>query len=167
MHADIFSLPDIGVDIFGAFSDIDSVVDELTQEPTSDDSPEVAEALRHNRCLLNTLCGLYLSRPYLDKIDYCERLINYLVAYACKGEISATDAASMFRNLANSDLADDTPVASLARKLSLRVLKARECPRPEIALSLQGLQMYRSSIQVRFSLNSVFFHFFFSHPTPP
>ena len=55
----------------------------------------------------------------------------------------------MLRNLATSDLVDETPVASLARKLALRVLKARECPRPEIALMCQGLPLYRSSLQVR------------------
>ena len=149
MFEDLFSLPDIGVDIYEAFNDIDDTIAELIRPPQEDDPPDVVEACKHNQDFLTGLRELYHSRPYFDKINYCESLINYLVAYACKGEISSKEAASMFRNLAASELGDDTPVGSLARKLALRVLKARECPRPEIALMCQGLPLYRSSLQVQ------------------
>jgi hypothetical protein len=148
MQAELLDLPEIGVDVFGALNELGSSIVELTRKPTSEDPPETAQALKENQTVLSSFRRLYRSRPYFDKIDYTERLINYLVAYACKGEISAKDAAGMFRKLATSELPDDTPVESLARKLALRVLKARECPRPEIALSLQGLPFYRSSCQV-------------------
>ena len=93
-----------------------------------------------------TAICLLCSMPYLNA--HVSLKHNNLQLSKIKGEISATDAANMFRNLAKSDLADDTPIASVARKLANRVLKARECPRPEIALSLQGLPLYRSSMKV-------------------
>jgi hypothetical protein len=54
----------------------------------------------------------------------------------------------MFRNIATSELPGETPALSLTRIFALLVLKKRECPRPEIALALQGLQFFCSSHQV-------------------
>lgn len=149
MYAEIFDLPDVGINITQFFADFDTSFAELTRKPLPDDDPEIIEQLTRNRSILSALKDIYHTTPYLNKIDFIERLINYVVAYATKGEISAKDAADMFRGIAQGDLDDTTPLASLAHKLSLRVLKSRECPRPEIALGLQGLNFYCSSRQVK------------------
>ena len=148
MCAEIFDLPDVGVNITQFFLDFDSTFIELTRAPLPDDDPEIVEQLTRNRSILSDLKEIYHTTPYLNKIDFIERLINYVVAYATKGELSAKDAAEMFRGIALGNLDDSTPLASLAHKLSLRVLKSRECPRPEITLALQGLNFYCSSRQV-------------------
>jgi hypothetical protein len=148
MHADLLDLPALHHDVYLAMAQLDEDIAQLVRAREDGDSDDVARQLDDNRAVLSALRDVYHARPYFDKIDYCERLINYLVAYACKGEMSATEASSMFRSLAASDLPDDTPVMSLARKLAFRVLKARECPRTEIAHMLQGLPLYRASQQV-------------------
>ena len=82
MFEDLFSLPDIGVDIYEAFTNLDDAIAELIRPPQEGDPPDVVEACKHNQDFLTGLRELYHSRPYLDKINYCECLINYLVAYA-------------------------------------------------------------------------------------
>ena len=84
MHAELVGLPAFGVDVHGAFDNLDSVIAELTRAPKRDDPPDVTQLLIDNRAVFSKFRDLYHSRPYFDKIDYCERLINYLVAYACK-----------------------------------------------------------------------------------
>ena len=148
MFGDLKGLPEHGVDVNGALIDLGAGIAALTRNPTSEDPPAIVQALLENQLAFESFRSLYHSRPYFDKIDYCERLINYLVGYACKGEISAKEAASMFRNIATSELPGETPALSLARIFALLVLKHRECPRPEIALALQGLQFFSSSYQV-------------------
>jgi len=163
MCAEIFDLPDVGVNITQFFLDFDSTFIELTRAPLPDDEPEIVEQLTRNRSILSGLKEIYHTTPYLNKIDFIERLINYVVAYATKGEISAKDAAEMFRGIAQGDLDDSTPLASLAHKLSLRVLKSRECPRPEITLAMQGLNFFCSSRQVKypFMMSFLVFNVFF------
>jgi hypothetical protein len=84
MHAELVGLPAFGVDVHGAFDNLDSVIAELTRAPKRDDPPDVTQLLIDNRAVFSKFRDLYHSCPYFDKIDYCERLINYLVAYACK-----------------------------------------------------------------------------------
>jgi hypothetical protein len=168
MEAELFDLHAHQKDLNNLLRTLDAFVAEIDKPTTPDLDPDYHDFLLQKRASLAALRGLYKARPYFDKIDYCERLINYLVAYACKGEISARDAAAMFRNIATSELPDDTPVASLARKLALKVLKARECPRPEIAHTLQRLPLYRSSLQVFIFLSHFFTTFLIiSHASQP
>ena len=84
-----------------------------------------------------------------------ERLVDYVVGYACKGEISSTDAQKMFRKLVgNADLDENTSFTSLALRLNMMVLKSRDISASECLFSIQGLQYFHSSTSVaRVSLN--------------
>ena len=79
-----------------------------------------------------------------------ERLVDYVVGYACKGEISSTDAQFMFRRLVGNNAIDGTTsFNSLALRLNMMVLKSCDIPAAECLFSLQGLQYFHSSTSVR------------------
>ena len=95
---------------------------------------------------------VFASRRYFNREEYCSRLIDYCVAYACKGEVSSNEAVLIFHKLIHSkNLPTSTSFKSLAQRLNMKVLQSREVPDAEAAFCLQGLQHYHSS----FSFNRV------------
>ena len=86
------------------------------------------------------------SRKYFNKDVYCDRLIDYVVAYACKNEMAAAETSKLFlKLLKDASISDSTPFTSLARRLNMKVLKTRSIPASEADFLLQGLQNYHSS----------------------
>ena len=75
--------------------------------------------------------ALWNSRGYFNKGDYVETLIDYCVAYACKGEISSTEAVAMFKEIMKSRLDNSTAIGSVCQRLNLKVLKSKDTPRSE------------------------------------
>lgn len=54
-----------------------------------------------------------------NKDEYAERVCDYVVAYACKGEISASGAVAMFEEMLSSDaVTDSTSFSCLAQVCS-------------------------------------------------
>jgi len=92
---------------------------------------------------------LYKQKTVLNRSEYCERLIDYVVAYACKGEVSSTDAVQMFAQIAQSALCVTTSVATLAQRLNMKLMKSREIPKSEAVFLLQRLNLYMSSKKVK------------------
>lgn len=84
------------------------------------------------------------KRRYFNKDEYVNRLVDYVVAYACKGEMSANDAVRLLRKLMDSDLNESTSFRSLAQRLNMQTLKSREVPAAECSFLLQGLHLYSS-----------------------
>ena len=82
--------------------------------------------------------NLWKEKSVLDSAEYCERVIDYVVSYAGKGEVSSsTEAVEMFRQIANSSRLDgSTPTASLAQKLKTKLIKSKEVPKAEAVFQL-------------------------------
>jgi hypothetical protein len=101
------------------------------------------------------LIELYVSRRYCNKDNYVSSLIDYCVGYACKGEISSTDAVSIFKKLVNNtSLSDNISFASLAQRLNMRILRTRELSAAEADFCLAGMKYYECTVQfIRISLN--------------
>ena len=136
-------------------SDIDHAACMLPQLPGEEPlAPEaLADLTRAIKAAHERKCIIWAERKYLNKAEYCERLIDYVVGYACKGEISSTDASDMFRQIIQSDrIEDETPFSKLAQKLAMKVLKSKELPRPECTFALEGFEFYHSSKTVHLSI---------------
>lgn len=104
-----------------------------------DSDPEIKKAIM----------DLWNEMPILNKAEYLERLIDYVVAYACKGEISSVEAAEMFRQIADSSLDGSTPLATLAQKMNMKLLKERELPIQEAVFNCQRLPLFSSTRNVQ------------------
>ena len=103
------------------------------------------EKLLHSK-LHKEKAELWKVRRYLNKDEYCERVCDYVVAYACKGEVSSTEAAEMFAQIIRSDKLDGTtPLASLLHKLNSKLVASKDMPRAEVVFALAGLPCYRGS----------------------
>ena len=98
--------------------------------------------------LKNAMKELWAEKLVLDSDEYCERVIDYVVSYACKGEVSSTEAVEMFRQITENSLDGSTPTATLAQKLNMRLIKSKEVPKPEAVFELQRLALYSSSRNV-------------------
>jgi hypothetical protein len=137
-------LPDVpaGVDIL-SFIASDEAERAAALAAAQDDSAELKKLKEE----LRAKADMWKERRYLNKDEYCERLIDYVVAYACKGEVSSTEAAEMFKQIIKSGLDESTPLASLLRKLNNKIVTAKEMPRAEAVFALSGLPLYSSSMQ--------------------
>lgn len=117
-----------------------------------DDLPEitnveayVTEMLANFRDLeaneLKKVKDVYNARNYFNKQSALESLINYIIAYACKGEISSTEAATIFKSLTN--VPAGTSMTTVAMKLNMKILNSRNIASQEAVYLLQGLQLYK------------------------
>jgi len=92
---------------------IENIVAYLEDNPLGDDDGSIIKEIRDNRSMLN-------------RDEYACRVCDYVVAYACKGEISATGAVGLFKEILHSpNLSDNTSFQSLALRLNMKVLKSR------------------------------------------
>lgn len=86
------------------------------------------------------------GRKYLDSGDYLERLIDYVVGYACKGEVSVKEAVGMFMSLMkDKDLADNASMLSVSQRMNCRLLKQREISAAEAVFMLGTNQNFHCS----------------------
>jgi hypothetical protein len=86
---------------------------------------------------LDEFHALMRTRRYLDAGEYLERLIDYVVGYACKGEVSVKEAVGLFTTLMKgSEVSDSATMASLAQRINMRLLKQREVSSSEAAFLL-------------------------------
>ena len=92
------------------------------------------------------LAKLLKGRKYLDAGEYLERLIDYVVGYACKGEVSVKEAVGIFTALMKGTEVDDTAsLQSVAQRINMRLLKQREVSSPEAAFLLGAQQQWHCS----------------------
>ena len=98
----------------GSGTVIDNIVSYLEANPLGDDDDgNIIKDIRSKRSLCN-------------RDEYACRVCDYVVAYACKGEISATGAVELFKEIVESpNLSDNTSFQSLALRLNMKVLKSR------------------------------------------
>ena len=86
------------------------------------------------------------TRTYMDKDEYASRVSDYVVGYACKGEISATGAVDVFEKLlASENVAASSSFKSVALKAQMQVLKNRQVAAAEAVFTCQGLEHFRST----------------------
>ncbi len=103
-------------------------VDEITE-----DSDRQVEILR-----------LRKNRTCFGKDTQLTNVINYLLSYACKGEITRNDAFEMFKRII-MDVSDETSLVSAACKYTLQLLGSRTIPATECDYQLQGFPYYLCS----------------------
>jgi hypothetical protein len=95
---------------------------------------------------LEEFADLVRGRKYLDSGEYLERLIDYVVGYACKGEVSVQEAVGLFSALMmGSEVSDSVTMASLAQRINMRLLKQREVSSSEAAFLLGAQAHYHCS----------------------
>jgi len=142
-HKDINPLTP-GVNVLDAISAIDTAeLEEKTALEAAHDTAGIGAMKERHAAYVD----LYKERRYLNKDEYCERLIDYVVAYACKGEVSSTEATEMFKQIIKSDLDESTPFNTLVIKLNNKLVTSKEMPRAEAVFALSGLKLYSSSQQ--------------------
>ena len=73
---------------------------------------------------LKNLAEVVQSRKYFNGEILCDGLIDYVVAYACKGEVSSIDSVRLFKALISSDLPPNTTFKCLAQKMGMSLLKS-------------------------------------------
>ena len=150
---------------YGANADLQPVLCIRNDTPQIPDGMDVLEYIEIMEALLIEMAqrdsdakkdieDLWKEKAVLNSDEYCSRLVDYVVSYACKGEVSSTEALDMFRQIANSSLDGSTPLSTLAQKLNMKLIRSKEMPKAEAVFDLQRLPSFSSSKQtVNVSLN--------------
>ncbi|KAI8826388.1 hypothetical protein BJ741DRAFT_583804 [Chytriomyces cf. hyalinus JEL632] len=88
----------------------------------------------------------YHANPYLSHSNYCETLCDYVVGYACQGEVSSAKGTQILKSIINNPNLDaSTSFRSLAQRLNLKILKSREVSSADCDFQLQGMEYYHAT----------------------
>ena len=100
----------------------------------------------HKDRLATALHELNDARPWRDKAVYAQGVSNYVVAYCCKGEVSAQACADMLTNiLRDKTVRNDSSFTYMARMLTARMMSTRELSDSEAMWLLLQLPLTRCS----------------------
>jgi len=142
--------------IYGANMDLQPVISIMNDVPSVPEGLNVLGFIEmleasFQECDLNdpeakkAMEDLLREKTVLNSDEYCERLIDYVVSYACKGEVSSTEALDMFKQICTSSLDGSTPIASLAQRLNMKLIRSKELPKSEAVFDLSRLPYFSSS----------------------